>query len=116
MGAAIANLPGSTAVVVPFERFSPVKTCNQLFGLRSDAYVISDDFKPVLSEGAKKVVVSFDGNYKMVPDLEQAIPNGVPSLKNCSKVTVKGLVKFAAGTVLGGDVTIKNSTSERVEI
>lgn len=93
-----------------------MKTCNQLFGLRSDAYVISDDFKPVLSEGAKKVIVEFDGNYKMVQDLEAAIPDGVPSLKNCSKVKVKGLVKFAAGTVLEGDVAITNVTSERVEV
>merc|ERR1712064_225814 len=41
MGAAISSLPGSQAIVVPFHRFAPVKTCNQLFGLRSDAYTIS---------------------------------------------------------------------------
>merc|ERR1711862_505286 len=98
MGAAISLLPGSDAVVVPFDRFAPVKTCNQLFGLRSDAFVISEDFTPVLAPGAVKPVVSFDGNYKMVPDMEAAIPNGVPSLKNCKKLTVKGKVLFAAGT------------------
>merc|ERR1719222_752165 len=83
MGAAIASLPGSDAVIVPFDRFAPVKTCNQLFGLRSDAYVISPDFKPVLAPGALKPIVDFDDNYKMVPDMETAIPHGVPSLRQC---------------------------------
>merc|ERR1719396_96265 len=112
MGAAIASLPGSQAVVVGFDRFAPVKTCNQLFGLRSDAYAISPDFTPALAEGACKPIVSFDDNYKMVPDMEAAIPAGVPSLKECKKLTVKGKVKFAAGTTIKGEVKIINSTSE----
>jgi len=113
MGAAIASLPGSDAVVVPFDRFAPVKTCNQLFALRSDAYVISEEFTPALAPGAFKPVVSFDDNYKMVPDLDAAIPNGVPSLKNCKKLKVKGKVLFAAGTVIEGDASIVNESNER---
>merc|ERR1711945_35820 len=57
MGAAISSLPGSQAIVVPFHRFAPVKTCNQLFGLRSDAYTISEDFTPVLAPGACNTVI-----------------------------------------------------------
>merc|ERR1719473_465598 len=60
MGAAIASLPGSKAVKVDFGRFAPVKTCNQLFGLRSDAYAISSNFTPILAEGAQKPIISFD--------------------------------------------------------
>merc|ERR1719329_273743 len=116
MGAAIASLPNSQAVVVPFDRFAPVKTCNQLFGLRSDAYVISDDFTPVLAEGACKPIVAFDDNYKMVPDMEEAIPNGVPSLKNCKKLKVQGKVKFAAGSVVEGEAKIVNSSGDRKEV
>merc|ERR1712203_808388 len=107
-------LPGSTAVCVDFSRFAPVKTCNQLFGLRSDAYILSEDFTPVLAPGAKKPIISFDGNYKMVPDMEAAIPNGVPSLKNCEKLTVKGKVEFVAGSVVKGKLTIISETSERI--
>lgn len=113
MGAAISSLPGSMAIVVPFDRFAPVKTCNQLFGLRSDAYVISPDFTPVLAPGACKPIISFDDNYKMVPDMEKAIPNGVPSLKECQKLTVKGPVVFAAGTVIKGEITILNGGKRR---
>jgi len=116
MGAAISALPGSNAIIVPFERFAPVKTCNQLFGLRSDAYVISEDFKPILADGACKPIVSFDDNYKMVPDMDASVPDGIPSLKGCKKLKVKGKVKFAAGTVVEGEATITNSTAERVEV
>lgn len=116
MGAAIASLPGSDAVVVPFDRFAPVKTCNQLFGLRSDAYVISEEFTPTLAPGAHKPIISFDDNYKMVPDMEAAIPYGVPSLKGCKKLKVAGKVKFAKGTVIEGEATIINESSERKEV
>eukprot|EP00812_Abedinium_dasypus_P008342 NODE_210_length_1803_cov_908.806064.p1 GENE.NODE_210_length_1803_cov_908.806064~~NODE_210_length_1803_cov_908.806064.p1 ORF type:complete len:493 (+),score=187.10 NODE_210_length_1803_cov_908.806064:134-1480(+) len=116
MGAAISSLAGSDAVIVPFDRFSPVKTCNQLFGLRSDAYVISKDFTPELAPGACKPIISFDGNYKMVPDMEAAIPAGVPSLKDCRKLTVKGKVRFAPGTVIKGEVKIINSGSDVKEV
>eukprot|EP00429_Kryptoperidinium_foliaceum_P065738 CAMPEP_0176074086 /NCGR_PEP_ID=MMETSP0120_2-20121206/37021_1 /TAXON_ID=160619 /ORGANISM="Kryptoperidinium foliaceum, Strain CCMP 1326" /LENGTH=471 /DNA_ID=CAMNT_0017407775 /DNA_START=59 /DNA_END=1471 /DNA_ORIENTATION=+ len=112
MGAAISSLPGSQAICVPFERFAPVKTCNQLFALRSDAYVISEEFKPVLAEGACKPVVDFDDNYKMVPDLEAATPNGVPSLKACKKITVKGKVIFGPKVEIRGEVAILNGDKE----
>merc|ERR1719203_2648144 len=116
MGAAISSLPGSQAIIVPFDRFAPVKTCNQLFGLRSDAYVISEDFSPVLAPCACKPIVSFDGNYKMVPDMEAAIPNGVPSLKDCKKLTVKGKVVFAAGTVIQGEAKIINEGKDVMQV
>mmetsp|Transcript_131867 Transcript_131867/g.328792 ORF Transcript_131867/g.328792 Transcript_131867/m.328792 type:complete len:606 (-) Transcript_131867:297-2114(-) len=109
MGAAISCLPGSTAIEVPFDRFAPVKTCNQLFGLRSDAYVISSEFTPVLAPGACKPIVDFDDNYKMVPDMEAAVPHGVPSLKNCKKVKVKGKVVFGKGCIIEGEVEIYNT-------
>lgn len=113
MGAAIASLPGSDAVIVPFDRFAPVKTCNQLFALRSDAYELSPEFTPVLAPGACKPVVSFDDNYKMVPDMDAAITNGVPSLKKCSKLKVKGKILFAADVVIEGEASIVNESDER---
>jgi len=112
MGAAISSLPGSAAICVPFSRFTPVKTCNQLFGLRSDAFVIDDNFVPVLAPGACKPLIVFDGTYKMVPDMEKAIPDGVPSLKDCTKLTVKGPMLFAKGTVLKGEVKLENPNKE----
>jgi UDP-N-acetylglucosamine pyrophosphorylase len=116
MGAAISALPSSLAVCVPFSRFAPVKTCNQLLGLRSDAFVMSEDFTPVLADGACKPVIALDDNYKMVPDFEAAFPNGLPSLKACSRLSIKGKVRFAAGAVLEGSVDIVNSGDEPLEV
>ena len=41
MGSAIECFDDAGAVVVPRSRFSPVKTCNDLFALRSDAYKVA---------------------------------------------------------------------------
>lgn len=40
MGSAIECFDNAGAVVVPRERFAPVKTCNDLFALRSDVYKV----------------------------------------------------------------------------
>ncbi|CAM9170271.1 unnamed protein product [Discosporangium mesarthrocarpum] len=49
MGAAVECFPGAGAVAVPRERFAPVKKCNDLFLLRSDAYIINDKHNIVLA-------------------------------------------------------------------
>jgi hypothetical protein len=46
MGSAIECFDDSGAVVVPRERFAPVKTTNDLFGLRSDAFKVSVRLSP----------------------------------------------------------------------
>jgi len=40
MGSAIECFDDAGAVVVPRDRFAPVKTCNDLFALRSDVYEV----------------------------------------------------------------------------
>jgi UTP--glucose-1-phosphate uridylyltransferase len=40
MGSAIECFESAGAIVVPRTRFAPVKTCNDLFVLRSDAYKV----------------------------------------------------------------------------
>lgn len=49
MGAAIECFPGAGAVAVPRTRFAPVKKCNDLLLLRSDAYVVNEHFNIVLA-------------------------------------------------------------------
>ena len=43
MGAALGVFDGAQAVRVPRSRFAPVKTTNDLLGVRSDAYVLTDE-------------------------------------------------------------------------
>jgi UDP-N-acetylglucosamine pyrophosphorylase len=117
MGAAIECFQGATAVEVPRTRFAPVKKCSDLFLLRSDAYVI-EDFKPVLAKGVDAApTIDLDGKkYKMVPQLDKCTPSGVPSLKECKKLTVKGEVVFSPGTTFVGEVTVKNTSSSPVTL
>merc|ERR1712146_471219 len=96
MGAAISCFPGSTALLIPRTRFAPVKKCDDLLALRSDAYLVTEDFRIELApeRGGQPPVVKLDDRYKFVDDLETLIPHGVPSLKDCSKLVVKGRIEF----------------------
>lgn len=115
MGAAIECFDGASAVVVPRTRFAPVKKCNDLLLLRSDAYVITEDFRPVLNPacGGVAPVISLDSKkYKMVGALEEATPDGVPSLVDCKRLTVKGLVRMGRSTRFVGNVSVVNKSDE----
>jgi UDP-N-acetylglucosamine pyrophosphorylase len=115
MGAAISCFEGAKALQIPRTRFAPVKTTSDLLALRSDAYVLTDDFRVELAPARNGVPpnIKLDGGYKFVDQMEQLTPNGVPSLINCSKLVVEGPVEFAAGTVIEGEVTIKNASGEK---
>ncbi|MCU0789358.1 MAG: UTP--glucose-1-phosphate uridylyltransferase, partial [Verrucomicrobia bacterium] len=45
MGSAIECFTGAAAIVVPRSRFAPVKATSDLLAVRSDAYVLGDDFQ-----------------------------------------------------------------------
>ena len=114
MGAAIECFDGASAVVVGRDRFAPVKKCDGLLLLRSDAYTITPEFTIQLAEGlAAAPIVSLDSKaYKLVPQLEAAMPNGPPSLIKCKRLNVTGKVEFEAGVVLEGEVTIEGTGNE----
>lgn len=115
MGAAIECFDGASAVVVPRTRFAPVKKCNDLLLLRSDAYVITDDFRAVLNPacGGVAPLMNIDSKkYKMVDALEAATKGGIPSLVKCKKLTVKGLVRMSKKTTFVGECSVVNSSSE----
>merc|ERR1740138_85761 len=111
MGAAISCFDGATALLIPRSRFAPVKKCDDLVALRSDAYVLTEDFRIELSPARNGVppLVKLDDRYKFVDAMDTIIPNGVPSLKFCTKLVIKGEVEFAAGVVVKGTVTFSNA-------
>jgi UDP-N-acetylglucosamine pyrophosphorylase len=106
MGAAIESFADSGAIVVPRSRFAPVKTCSDLFALRSDAYSLTKDFRIVLNRAEVPTVVLDDKYYKLVDQMESLVSKP-PSLIECDKLVVQGPVKFDQdGVVLKGHVTI----------
>ncbi len=109
MGAAISCFKNAGAVEVPRSRFAPVKTTADLFTLRSDAYVLTDDYRLELAperNGIPPVVKLNPDHYKLVDQLEAAIQNGVPSLINCESVEVTAPHVFDASSPIEGAVKI----------
>jgi len=116
MGAAIESFKGAGAVVVDRSRFAPVKTCADLLRVRSDAYEVTEDFRLVLSAdcNGKPPVVDLDSKiYKKVAGLDKMLEQGgLPSLKHCSKLSVKGKVILEPGITFKGAVSIVNKDDE----
>ncbi len=111
MGAAIDVFDGARAIRVPRTRFAPVKTTNDLLALRSDAYVLHDDGRVALAparEGDGAPLVELDpSHFKLVGDFEERFAAGAPSLVACEQLTVEGDVRFGAGVVVRGSVTVR---------
>lgn len=116
MGAAIEQFR-STALVVPRDRFAPVKTNSDLLALRSDAYETTPDSRLVLAAccGGRPPVIDLDARYyKLLAGFERVLlgggadPSTVPSLRRCRRLVVKGPVRFSPGVSVVGEVIIDN--------
>jgi UTP--glucose-1-phosphate uridylyltransferase len=113
MGAAIEVFEGARTIEVGRDRFVPVKTTNDLLVLRSDVYDVGNDF--VLDPAAAIPYVELDpAYYKLVPEFERRFPNGAPSLREASSLTVSGDWTFGARVKVVGDVALKTGAAERV--
>ena len=108
MGAAISVFDRAIAVRVPRRRFSPVKNTDDLLGVRSDAFELTDDGRIVLArDRTAPPTISLDPRfYKNLDAFDQRFLSGPPSLVNCESLTVAGDVTFGEGMVVEGEVTI----------
>jgi len=115
-GGAISCFEGAIAVLTSRRRFVPVENCDDLFALRSDAYVLARDSRIELAPERNGVapLVKLDERYKLVDEMDALIPNGAPSLKECKSLRIEGPMEFAAGVVIKGDVTIKSTQKKTV--
>ena len=109
MGAALTLLPRAEAVRVDRSRFSPVKTTNDLLGVRSNAYVLTDDSRVSLHPSrTTPPTITLDSRfYAMIDDFERRFASGAPDLRHCTSLSVEGDVDFAAAVLLEGDVRIR---------
>ena len=119
MGSAISVFENAQALRVPRHRFSPVKTTNDLLLVRSDAYLLTDDYLVVpdpARQGDFPVVELDTRHYKFIDDFEARFPAGIPSLTSCSGMSIKGDIKFAENITLIGDVYLDNNSGSQVNI
>ena len=115
MGAAIGTLESTGAIVVDRSRFAPVKTTNDLFALRSDAFILTENYYLELHPdlGGVPPNVALDPTYyKLIDNMEALLGENIPSLMNCGALTVQGPVNFDENVILQGQVTIINAHGE----
>jgi UTP--glucose-1-phosphate uridylyltransferase len=110
MGAAIGVFEGARPLRVPRSRFSPVKSTEDLLGLRSDAYVLTEDARVELDprRDHKPPIIDLDDeHYKRLRDFEQHFPEGAPSLVECERLALEGPVTFGRDVVVRGSVRLE---------
>merc|ERR1712203_953502 len=116
MGAAIQCFEGAKAIRVPRTRFAPVKTCNDLLVLRSNATIKTDDFRLELHADRKGVPpnVKLDGIHKFVTGMEKFAKAGEePDMLKCDKLEVVGDVRCQPGVIFEGEVKIIGGSEEK---
>jgi UTP--glucose-1-phosphate uridylyltransferase len=112
MGAAIGCFERVAAFSVPRSRFAPVKATCDLLAVRSDAYLLDEDFairpNPARDPALGPPVVRLDdAYYKGIDDFEARFPHPV-SLLGCRSLLVEGDLRFGRDVRLEGDVQIEN--------
>lgn len=109
MGSAISLFDGAAAVRVPRSRFSPVKTTDDLLGVRSDAYELTEDGRVALAVGrSAPPTVALDARYyRLIDEFEARFPAGPPSLAACDELAVAGDVTFGRDVVARGRVQVR---------
>lgn len=115
MGAAIECFDDAQAIVVPRARFAPVKTTADLLAVRSDAYELTADHQVRLSAArqGRPPSIELDGtHYRLVDQLDAALADGVPSLRDCEALSVSGPVRFGSGVRLRGRVRVTTSSTQ----
>jgi UTP--glucose-1-phosphate uridylyltransferase len=115
MGAAIGVFDGAAALAVSRRRFSPVKTTEDLLGVRSDAYDLTDAFHVQLApeRDGPPVIDLDDDHYKLIDDFDARFPEGAPSLVKCERLGVEGDVRFGRDVVVRGTVVVKQEGDEQ---
>jgi UTP--glucose-1-phosphate uridylyltransferase len=118
MGSAISIFKGAGALAVPRTRFAPVKSTEDLLAVRSDNYVLTDDFRVVINpeRKLKPLIINLDKNYfKLVDDLDIRIPNA-PSLVKCEELTIKGDFEIGENVKFEGRIVLENSDTQQQKI
>jgi UDP-N-acetylglucosamine pyrophosphorylase len=115
MGSAIECFDNSDVIVVPRSRFIPIKTCNDLFILRSDIYKITPLYTIECIVNKIPIIDLDDKYYKFINEFENLVIK-VPSLINTISLTVKGPIKFKENIIIIGNVTLINKTNNIITI
>jgi len=121
MGSAIGSFERTKGIIIPRDRFAPVKKCEDYLIRRSDAYILNEDYSLTMNPIRKKanlsenIVTLDDRYYKKMKDFEKLF-RVYPSLVLCKSLTVMGEIEFDKDISLKGDVTFANDSGRKRSI
>ncbi len=112
MGAAISVFPNSKALIVPRERFAPVKKTTDLLAIWSDAYDLNDKYQIKLKRSMSHppLIDLDDKYYKSIDQLVERFKDGVPSLSGCKSLSISGDIHFGPDVICEGSVELTASS------
>lgn len=115
MGSAVGNFSKFKGIIIPRDRFAPVKKTEDYLIRRSDAYVLNEDFSLTMAKerkekGLGEVLVSLDEkHYKKIQQFD-ALFVSLPSLLYCEELVVEGEVLFDVPVTIKGKVKFQNTS------
>lgn len=116
MGSAIGHFASARGVIIPRNRFAPVKNNQDLLVRRSDVYQVHPETFTLVRQSANEPVVRLDDKYYKKIDGFNSLFKEIPSLKEVLEFTVEGPVLFDRPITVKGKVTIKNHSEKPVSI
>ncbi|HMV80432.1 MAG TPA: UTP--glucose-1-phosphate uridylyltransferase [Leptospiraceae bacterium] len=121
MGSAIGNFRRTKGIIIPRDRFAPVKKCEDTLIRLSDSYTLNEDYSLTMSrkrkdKGLSENLISLDDKYyKKINDF-QSLVKVIPSLEESNSLKIIGAVEFDTDVKFIGDVTIENTSSGILKI
>ena len=119
MGAAVGVFEGARMLVRAADALRAGEDDDDLLVLRSDAYVLTDDFHvelaPELGDGLP--LVELDPNhYKLLRDFDARFPAGPAVARGAERFVVEGDVRFGRDVVARGEVEIHHEGADQLVI
>lgn len=118
VGAGIKHFKGACGINVPRSRFLPVKTCSDLFIVKSNLYTIQHGslvMNPARPFSNTPLVKLGDQHFKKVNQFLSRF-QGIPDIVDLDHLTVTGDVTFGKGVSLRGTVIIVANHGDRIDI
>ena len=94
-----------------------ISTTSDREGRYRFAPVPNADYQLRAGAGSQMTLIQLDSRYyKRIDDFEARFPEGAPSLRECTQLTVHGDVRFGAGVVCRGAARVANHTGKQRRI
>jgi UTP--glucose-1-phosphate uridylyltransferase len=121
MGSAVGNFAKFKGIIIPRDRFAPVKKTEDYLIRRSDAYTLNEDYSLTMSKARKEsglgeVLVNLDDAFYKKINAFDSLFKSYPSLLFCEELNVEGEVEFDSFVSIKGKVTIQNKTGSKRKI